>query len=185
MKFILLVALCLIPSVCLSSPDKYTEYLINTPVSLHDFAIYQTNLGLKNFLFEVKTDYRSIIDESNAGWAQMGYDLSKDKYTVTVAVYTDKAISKKTSMDFLRQIIILVKKSFGAIEKNDSITFPLYNASYFSGLMNHQGYSDVSKPKNLSKEIDKKIVIEASLSEKSKEYKCTSKLVSTKLDCHE
>lgn len=185
MKYLLFIITFIVPSVCFSSTDKYTEYLITTPVSIHDFAIYKTNIALKDFLFKIDSSYKYIVDGSKAGWVQMEYSLDKNIYVVNSSVYTDEKITKKTSLEFLKEINILIKRSFGVFQENNKIKIEIPGTSYFSGLLLHQGYSEASKPRNLGKEIDKKIVIKTRLTSDGKEYTCTGKLVSADISCAE
>ena len=183
----ILLSSLLIPSAALAAPDKYTDYVMSEPVSLHDFAVYQMNNKLEG-IFEVMffKPYGDFTHE-NLG-CYMSYDFDSNLYNIFIVGGFGKGLKgEKAQYDLADKLIHVVKFHLGFLLSNDEkkYTLDFHKSSLLSRLMFHSGYTELDAPKNLAQEIDKKIRIRLKFRlPKDKIFECVSTdILSPKVMC--
>ncbi|PLY02910.1 MAG: hypothetical protein C0624_07595 [Desulfuromonas sp.] len=187
MRSLLITLVLLTATTCFAAPDKYTEYVMNESMSLHDFAIYKTEKAVHEYMDYYSGEYKSLVEQSIHS-ESIGYNFDNNDYTVfsDISATCDKSIAKKLSILLVKHI----KESLGCsnISINDYGICGLSDQSHstLSLNMSHYSYINKSRPKDLEKEIDKKINISVMLKYGlNAKIECQSKLLSDKILCTE
>lgn len=186
----ILLSSLLIPSVALSAPDKYTKYLIETPISIHDFAIYQMEVYFDDsFDYMVESDIdlnkNLIFYGKQFSTTSMGYNYNKDEYTMYIMYAFLKDFKDKNKMKEIMKDFIVIAKRLFYVDTKDNKHVYLAEGTQFSRYLTNQGYQAGDKPKDLGMKIDEKINISVRFQLPSGVQECTSKLMSTKVMCAE
>ena len=175
----------LIPSAALSAPDKYTKYVMNTPVSLHDFAIVHFNKDLDSIFDGWEEIHKDTYTVSGKG-AYITYDYKKDTYNLNVYLY-GKFIDKMHIKEIRGSLFDRAMSAMGFYKNSKNIYKPIFNngVTTFTSWMTGEGYSRNDMPNSLHEELNKKVLIRVRVQDGNNEYVCTKELFSDKIMCSE
>ena len=189
MKSFIFLVFVFIPSVCFSAPDKYTQYLMNEPVSLHDFAIFSTNLDLEDLFTDedfIIIGFETIKYNKYPQMVWIDYDYDNDSYIVFVNIFILNLVKHTKPKDIAEYFIDRVRANLGyIITKDKKSYYPILGHSTLSSYMGHWGYTKKSEIKDLKKNIDKKISIKLTLNIDSREIICKTTPTDIKVYCSE
>ncbi len=187
---ILCVIIVMLPCISNADPDKFTRYAMNTPVSIHDFAIQSFNASItpahktELSFFEGSNSrrYKDSYSKCSAKGAYIEYDYDSDRYNLEVYFYCSHEISggeKDLLIDLMDTSMIFLgfkgdknHKNYRSIFTNGSSTF----TTWFS----HYGYKRPDEPKKFISEINKKVWIHVKT---SGEKECIKQLINDKFYC--
>jgi len=181
MRTLVFAFILLSPSFAFSAPDKYVAFAMETPVSIHDFILFKTNLEIKD-IFE-KSAYRHYFDHGE-NLSFIDYNEKTNQYVLHMksSIDNDIKIDDVKLYEASKMLILSAKARLG-VRGGDNTSFINGKHSSFSKDLGRMCYLKKDKPKNLENEIDKLISIELTLKYENKSIMCSSELLSSDMHC--
>jgi len=164
--------------IVLAEPTPTIQYLMDEPVSMLDWGIYQMDKWLKTRSFvgsiEPKPDLQTTYD----------WDDNKIVIRVKPALLMHGFGSEKDAQKWCEDVVENVRLFFDInLQTGKRFNPPVPNPLYQFFI--HVGYKHSTKPKDLAKELDKLVEIRLWVSSKKRSMQCMAPLLGKDVFCSE
>jgi hypothetical protein len=180
LNWLCLLLLVTHPIVGNTEPDSSVKYLMNEPVTMFDWGLYRLSAFAK--LIAIGQSRRG---EGKVIVTNVGYNWSKNRINITIAVYPNADSLKKHNLRDLCTTV--VKKYKTALGYKDTGRYKkMFGIQRF---FKHEGFKKNNEPKGLTEDLDNITYINVkihAISSESKKYEekteCVSNLSEDNID---
>jgi len=183
------------PIAC-AEPNSVTGYLINEPMSMMDWGIYNLKKRIQDQVFKNAKKSNLTNSLNDFIFVEVYFDIDKNQIIIKVpslCTMTPKgskdtvALSIEEAKQWSKRVISAIKDNLGVDPKTGRPKWGDDSTFIFSSYFSHQGWVKKGHPLNINKELDQLIVIqtESLINTGNEKLICFSHLIDEHIFCSE